>query len=435
MPAALRALLESRLSGNGFTQRELGLLGATIDLLVQDHLDQQLRAAYTVLGRNPATALLEDDAMEVMALYLMRFQFGHDLSDNSEVIEDRRPLQRGEQEVRIWRAMHEWLRVSASPKLKQWTFADVSQVLQRLGKEQVEQVVSKSQHMKHELATLKGGSSGRVILKEVYASRSTRSWLMDFTEREEFLRQLGVLDESDPAEPRLIVANYLLSPSRCEGVWRYYAVCPVNECEFLMVSLLKAIARPEATPGRILEAVSLLSRDSLVAQQSFPEPLAVELHSIAQQHGGKVPLHGQPFRQWMHFAFPLECPTLHPVGKLKPMDATAFEVATGSQAYYSEEELDNFTVNQAEGQCLGVKCPEEMQVEDHSKLSFSSSGGIASSILGSGIIHSLSFGELQWNNIIRIGVFGSMLLATLHLMFMIVRQYWPAAGSCKAKVQ
>merc|ERR1712203_151284 len=28
----------------------------------------------------------------------------------------------------------------------------------------------------------------------------------------------------------------------------------------------------------------------------------------ATRHGGHVPIHGRLFAQWMHFAFPLECP-------------------------------------------------------------------------------------------------------------------------------
>ena len=36
-----------------------------------------------------------------------------------------------------------------------------------------------------------------------------------------------------------------------------------------------------------------------------------KLHSIASQHGGEVPLHGRLLAQFMHFAFPNECPYPH----------------------------------------------------------------------------------------------------------------------------
>merc|ERR1719201_2007922 len=42
--------------------------------------------------------------------------------------------------------------------------------------------------------------------------------------------------------------------------------------------------------------------------QAFPKGLAEKLHSIAERHGGEVPLHGRLFAQWLHFAFPHDCP-------------------------------------------------------------------------------------------------------------------------------
>merc|ERR1719356_1979302 len=33
-----------------------------------------------------------------------------------------------------------------------------------------------------------------------------------------------------------------------------------------------------------------------------------ELNGTAQAHGGRVPLHGHAFAEWLHHAFPLDCP-------------------------------------------------------------------------------------------------------------------------------
>jgi len=40
----------------------------------------------------------------------------------------------------------------------------------------------------------------------------------------------------------------------------------------------------------------------------LPSQLEDKLYEVAARHGGRVPLHGRLFAQWMHFAFPLECP-------------------------------------------------------------------------------------------------------------------------------
>lgn len=39
-----------------------------------------------------------------------------------------------------------------------------------------------------------------------------------------------------------------------------------------------------------------------------------QLQKIADTHSGKVPLHGRLFAQWMHYAFPRECPFPHRSG-------------------------------------------------------------------------------------------------------------------------
>merc|ERR1719235_2691808 len=39
-----------------------------------------------------------------------------------------------------------------------------------------------------------------------------------------------------------------------------------------------------------------------------------QLEEIASAHGGKVPIHGRLFAQWLHYAFPRECPFPHKTG-------------------------------------------------------------------------------------------------------------------------
>merc|ERR1719410_1132043 len=46
-------------------------------------------------------------------------------------------------------------------------------------------------------------------------------------------------------------------------------------------------------------------------QQQLPDNLVKKLAYIANRHGNAVPLHGRLFAQWLHFAFPHECPYPH----------------------------------------------------------------------------------------------------------------------------
>merc|ERR1712039_599952 len=47
------------------------------------------------------------------------------------------------------------------------------------------------------------------------------------------------------------------------------------------------------------------------APRTLPAGLVSKLHGIAAKHKGVVPIHGRLFAQWLHFAFPLECPYPH----------------------------------------------------------------------------------------------------------------------------
>merc|ERR1719382_322651 len=65
---------------------------------------------------------------------------------------------------------------------------------------------------------------------------------------------------------------------------------------------------PTAAPGRLLELISNISSSTMDAPSAVPSVLQQRLHSIAATNGGQVALHGRLFLQWLHFAFPYECP-------------------------------------------------------------------------------------------------------------------------------
>merc|ERR1719198_1029678 len=56
----------------------------------------------------------------------------------------------------------------------------------------------------------------------------------------------------------------------------------------------------------------------------FQGNLLEQLHQIANKHQGKIPLHGRLFRQWMHYAFPQECPYAHRAGSVQSKSPIEF---------------------------------------------------------------------------------------------------------------
>merc|ERR1719330_1457846 len=98
-----------------------------------------------------------------------------------------------------------------------------------------------------------------------------------------------------------------------------------------MGHLERAIAAPTATPGRIAELVAGLRSDSVDAPRNLSASLMSRLGEIADHHDGLVPLHGRLFAQWMHHAYPLECPYPHAAGTAQPLTPDEWMDASGRE--------------------------------------------------------------------------------------------------------
>ena len=63
--------------------------------------------------------------------------------------------------------------------------------------------------MKSRLVELEHQGTGRIRLSRFYAGGVNGDWSL--SESEAFLRNLGVLDETDPSKPSVVIANYMHS--------------------------------------------------------------------------------------------------------------------------------------------------------------------------------------------------------------------------------
>merc|ERR1719350_2300916 len=103
--------------------------------------------------------------------------------------------------------------------------------------------------------------SGRVRLANFYqGALHGEKW--QFSETVEYLRQLGALDGTNPSDLRVIIPNYINSPSNCLASSSFYAVCCIDECEDLFRQLESKIGGPSAPPDKIVALVSDLPPSS-----------------------------------------------------------------------------------------------------------------------------------------------------------------------------
>jgi hypothetical protein len=199
------------------------------------------------------------------------------------------------------------------------------------------------QEIKEDLLTFERGDTGRIRLADFYrAGLESRFY---YVERKEYLQAIGALDDSDIVwGPKVIVSNYVLAKSNCLAhSYPTYAICCINECEALYGKIEEAIAAAEGTPQRIASVVEELSSSTVQAPRNLSHGLIGRLDDIASRSHGSVVLHSRLFAQWMHQAFPRECPYPHLTGTTTSLSPVEWSKENGF-SYRVDGKGKNMTV-------------------------------------------------------------------------------------------
>jgi len=183
--------------------------------------------------------------------------------------------------------------------------------------------------LKATLAGMQGRQPGRVRLSTFYNATTYTRWA--FTEGKELLHSLGALDDTDPRNPSVVIPNYAMSRSNCLDASHLFSICCRNSCEGMMGHLEAELASDGADPEEIAALIGQLPSESVEAPRTLPQSLLSRLDEIAVHHGGRVPIHGRLFAQWMHHAYPLECPYPHEQG-LSPQTSAEWKSVAGAGA-------------------------------------------------------------------------------------------------------
>jgi len=172
------------------------------------------------------------------------------------------------------------------------------------------------------LTRMDSDGDGRLPLEDVYDAGPTESdehgeQIFRVSESQDYLREIGALDESVAEKPQLLISNYVVGPANCYKSNALHTYCCPNACDRVLGTMERAANGPTAKPDILVAAVSGLRNTSIMMneqqqqQQQLPDNLVKKLVDIASRHGNAVPLHGRLFAQWLHFAFPHECPYPH----------------------------------------------------------------------------------------------------------------------------
>jgi len=131
----------------------------------------------------------------------------------------------------------------------------------------------------------------------------------------------------------------MISKTNCLANSGFYAICCSNECEGLLRHVEDNVASASASSARIADVISALPSDTVDAPRNLSSTLRSRLDEIAKQNGGEVPLHGRLFSQWMHHAYPRECPFPHVSGTTTPLWPEEYTEQTGQIDLATMEEV------------------------------------------------------------------------------------------------
>jgi len=169
--------------------------------------------------------------------------------------------------------------------------------------------------IKRYLIKLDPENDGRVPLDIVHSQPQINDThgeqIFRFSESQDYLRDVGGLDESDPSHPQVLISNYVLGPANCYKSLAFHTFCCLNECDAVLTEVERALGSPFAKPDVLIPLLGNLTTTSMDEVRPFSASLVEKLLSVAAHNGGEVPLHGRLFTQWLHFAFPYECPYPH----------------------------------------------------------------------------------------------------------------------------
>jgi len=361
LPDYIRTALEERFAHSGFSLEDLVVMVAAVERLTFDEVIRGVEVAF-MLNKHEITDGLNLEAfLDVLGSYVITEMLEEAHSDPTHRLEQHALDKENIREIYphwdiTFLFMMDLVQNEEFEKMQRrnpfadhdvYFFNDVTRIGQRIS----EEFASWSNHECHEikdrLASMDVHGTGRVKLSKFYGKSQDGAW--QFTEASEYLRQLGALDESSTLQgPQVIIPNYVMGMANCITSAPYYSICCLNECDRVFQHLEVAIPASTASTAEIIHVLESMHDTESIETGKVSATLRSRLEEVAAVHDGKVPLHGRLFAQWLHFAFPRDCPYPHLAGTVNPQTPMKFEEALGVDATTaSDAEVEQFLKSDA----------------------------------------------------------------------------------------
>eukprot|EP00927_Polykrikos_kofoidii_P019155 TRINITY_DN18921_c0_g1_i1.p1 TRINITY_DN18921_c0_g1~~TRINITY_DN18921_c0_g1_i1.p1 ORF type:complete len:564 (-),score=88.35 TRINITY_DN18921_c0_g1_i1:101-1792(-) len=315
--SVVEGALKQKGQSTGFSLADAAAMVAALEHIVSEQDATTLRKAYMSVGKPTSSALDHQSLANVVEAYMIHVLVDEDAD---RVIKDRSLMNLA---IPHWKDISDFAsgavkniefkrERSARPGnsrvalLHEYSFDDAHEAVAGITRSFASFWEAECQVIKASLSRLDTHHSGRVSLSDFYGANVDGEWR--FGESEAYLRELGALDESSPGlGKQVIIPNYMQGANNCVVTTRNYFICCVPECESVLQDIEDSLGGPVSLPGDILPLIGNMTNFEDDAPVLDPS-LIQQLVHIAELHGGKIPLHGRLFAQWLHFVFPRECP-------------------------------------------------------------------------------------------------------------------------------
>eukprot|EP00435_Cladocopium_sp_Y103_P014902 s1849_g3.t1 len=322
-PALVESLLEARRSNHGLSLNDVVTMITALERLIFDESLSLLRASYIFNDQSMLGTVGQSDVHEILTSYLLLFQLGskgnlsdarlHNSLKGRLSVRDDWPVLVDFQRDAVLNFNYAKQHSSNPFNEPQYTFQDTLGIVEELAHSYGQWQNMECRQMKADLMDLDADGDGRIPLGKFYGRVDNTKY--QFTESMQYLQEVGALDE----EKKVRIANYLQGPSNCIASSTYYSVCCLSECEGVLNDLEVKVQGPSAEAMHLLRLLGNISSSTVDAPREFPQVMVERLQQIADQNGGEVPLHGRLFSEWLHFAFPNECPYPYMVEEAKAL--------------------------------------------------------------------------------------------------------------------
>eukprot|EP00746_Dinoflagellata_sp_MGD_P010092 gnl/MRDRNA2_/MRDRNA2_120746_c0_seq1.p1 gnl/MRDRNA2_/MRDRNA2_120746_c0~~gnl/MRDRNA2_/MRDRNA2_120746_c0_seq1.p1 ORF type:complete len:604 (+),score=112.67 gnl/MRDRNA2_/MRDRNA2_120746_c0_seq1:110-1921(+) len=353
LPEYCARVLEGSLASTGFSLDDAATVLGGVEQLIFDEVVATTESAYHINNLQVTRQLSKQQMLDVVYSYLIEGMLESNFSSPEQHQMDKTNI------LEIypnWHSAQLFIddvigldafekKHSNSPYMRgsqhMYSFEETAKLTTRISQEFGPWANYECKTMKETLSNLDAHGTGRVKISDFWGVKVKKQnddqW--QFQESAAYLRSLGALDESDTAlGAQVIIPNYVYAMSNCIMSTPHYSVCCLNDCESTMRLLESDLQAPQASSSEIMKVMEQHFPHNLnptVAtggdNQDSNGTLHARLQEIAAQHeDGLVPLHGRLFAQWLHYAFPRECPYPHEVGTLNPMTPAEFIEAAGA---------------------------------------------------------------------------------------------------------